>query len=454
MPTIHDPRRPPSLPAAPLPLSGPLLLQVDVPPEGNDVALVDLLQQISNLEEVSFTGAVLRRLCRIAGRDPEPFDGARLYGGALVRDLLPAVEAAIGCVPLDTPFQLTNAGHVIAYQNPDPEQISIEDVALGLSREPRFGGQTREDQRLYSVGQHSVYASWLAPSPLTLQALCHECSEGLGMKDVPAPLKSLLHSYKPIERAVMYAAARRLGFAWPMADGVKDIDLVLRATERRDLMRHGERIWSRNLPDPLPFTIVPWDEFTTRRAFLSRWAAITRGACEGESELERLRPQFGAECDRLFPTVLPDHPGWPALACPPATGLPALFQRAGCYLHFTALTAEHPRLFHTLDVMAVLAPSAVLPPAGHERIRVLLGHLYNFPPTRPGAFVIDNLMEAAGRDLMHQLPHFEELRDILAREMRDDLTEREGDGLTDETRQAIADFIVRHGPLVTVRRVN
>lgn len=440
-PMIHDPRRHAPVPPFPVgPLPG---LHITVPTD-SAVGLVDFLQHAQLTPQMSLSGEVLRQLCEIAGRDPGQFDGGRLYSATHALDLLSAAEAALGCLPEDTPFQLTNSGKVIAYQSPDPEQIDIADVALGLSREPRFGGQTRSDKRLYSAGQHSVYASWLAPSPLTLQALCHECSEGLGMKDVPAPLKSLLHSYKPIERAVMQAAATRLGFAWPMADALKDIDLVLRSTERRDLMRHGERIWSRNLPDPLPFTIEPWDEFTTRRAFLSRWAMITAGLCECECELEHLRPQLGAECNRVFPTVLPDHPGWPALACPPVGGLPAMFRQAGCYLHFTPLTAEHPRLFHTLDVMAVLSRGAVPPPAGHARIRVLLGHLYNFPPAKPGALVIDNLMGSAGRDLLRQLPHFEEIHG--------ELVERVDGHLGDGAEQAVAGFIARHGPLVTVRR--
>lgn len=51
------------------------------------------------------------------------------------------------------------SGSVIDLSTLDLSQLTINDVALGLSREPRYYGQTRLGS--YVVGQHSCFAYWL-----------------------------------------------------------------------------------------------------------------------------------------------------------------------------------------------------------------------------------------------------------------------------------------------------
>jgi hypothetical protein len=68
---------------------------------------------------------------------------------------------------------------------------SIEDIALGLSRQPRFGGQTRKP---WSVLQHSMVCVFLArdtKQSARMQLLCllHDAHESI-MGDVPTDLKT------------------------------------------------------------------------------------------------------------------------------------------------------------------------------------------------------------------------------------------------------------------------
>lgn len=89
-------------------------------------------------------------------------------------------------------YILTNSGRRVGLEEGTP---SIEDIALGLSRQPRFGGQTR---RTWTVAHHSLFVADLAfelPSkyhwqsaPLELYALLHDAHEAV-TGDVPTPFK-------------------------------------------------------------------------------------------------------------------------------------------------------------------------------------------------------------------------------------------------------------------------
>lgn len=54
----------------------------------------------------------------------------------------------------------THSGHKLHLLNPEAKQISIVDIAMGLSRICRFGGQC---ERFYSVAEHCVRASQIVP---------------------------------------------------------------------------------------------------------------------------------------------------------------------------------------------------------------------------------------------------------------------------------------------------
>lgn len=69
-----------------------------------------------------------------------------------------------------------------------PEDISIVNIAHGLSNEARFSGQGPGG--LYTVAQHSVMVSYNCDPGDELAGLLHDSEEGLGLRDIATPIKS------------------------------------------------------------------------------------------------------------------------------------------------------------------------------------------------------------------------------------------------------------------------
>ena len=65
----------------------------------------------------------------------------------------------------------TASGGTISLIEPLLETITIGDIACGLSKVCRFGGQIKD---FYSVAQHSVLVCMLAPDDLKFEALMHD----------------------------------------------------------------------------------------------------------------------------------------------------------------------------------------------------------------------------------------------------------------------------------------
>lgn len=166
---------------------------------------------------------------------------------------------------------LTRSGRHLDFQNPDPEEIGIGDIALGISREGRFANQCRE---FYSVAQHSVLASLNVPLEYALEALLHDATEAF-IKDLPSPLKGMLPEYSRIERILDRAIRRKFGLPEETSGPVHRADLILLATEKRDLMPPDPRPWAcLEGIAPLPEPIVPWSEGVALERFLERFAKL------------------------------------------------------------------------------------------------------------------------------------------------------------------------------------
>jgi hypothetical protein len=89
-------------------------------------------------------------------------------------------------------YVLTNSGAKAGYHD-DTETPTLDDIALGLSRMPRFAGQGRI---FYSVLDHSLFAAALVQeeAPVAwaaqLAVLLHDGHEAL-TQDCPTPFKTL-----------------------------------------------------------------------------------------------------------------------------------------------------------------------------------------------------------------------------------------------------------------------
>ena len=171
------------------------------------------------------------------------------------------------------PEILIKSGHYFDLADPKPEQINIEDIAHALAHICRFTGHARE---FYSVAQHCVLASYIVPQHLALAALLHDAAEAY-IGDVAAPLKAMLPDYRAIERRVEVAVAQKFGLPLKMHPLVKHADLVMLATEKRDLMPATAEPWPVELTHQADERwIIPLEPKVARAEFLWRFAALTK----------------------------------------------------------------------------------------------------------------------------------------------------------------------------------
>ena len=179
------------------------------------------------------------------------------------------------------PTIMTYTGRTIDFLNPEPAEISIEDIAHGLALECRFARQCRTH---YSVAQHSVLVAgmmekselWgdgLLTSKETIKmALLHDAAEAY-LGDVPRPLKKLLPDYREIEERIHAAISERFNLALPyVPKSVKDFDAAILGAEGKALMPAGWDDFS-GFPDG-GVEIVPIPAMAAKELFLLKFELL------------------------------------------------------------------------------------------------------------------------------------------------------------------------------------
>ena len=128
----------------------------------------------------------------------------------------------------------------------DPEDllltdIKLEDIVIGLSNLCRFGGHC---SKFYSVLNHSIncYLESVSrnyPIEAVKLSFCHDFSEGLGLVDIPFPLKKLLPRYDEIESSVQSVVYERFKVDNSLENNklMKCIDADMAVYEARYLMK-------------------------------------------------------------------------------------------------------------------------------------------------------------------------------------------------------------------------
>lgn len=164
--------------------------------------------------------------------------------------------------------------------DPRPGEMHLADVAAGLARDCRFGGHCL---KFLSVAEHSVMmARYAAFSGCSIRvcraALFHEVSEGLGLRDMVAPVKKYLPEYKAIEARIMAVAADRFDFDYPLPKEIKTLDARMLLTEQAANMAPAPAPW--HTPDnigavaPLPVMLEFWSPDQAMSNFLAAAAHL------------------------------------------------------------------------------------------------------------------------------------------------------------------------------------
>jgi len=163
-----------------------------------------------------------------------------------------------------------------------PDDFDIEDIASALSKQCRFSGHCRE---FYSVAQHSVLVSENVPPQHALWGLLHDASEAY-LSDIPTPIKNYLNEYQKAELEVMRNICKAFGLDTQMPQSVKDVDMAMLATEKRDLMAPEPAPWF-DMVTPYTWSIEPWPPAKSKLKFLERFFALTGQAASRALEMER-----------------------------------------------------------------------------------------------------------------------------------------------------------------------
>lgn len=178
------------------------------------------------------------------------------------------------------PDILTFSGRYFDLFNPAGNEVRLEDIAQGLANTCRFAGQCCA---FYSVAQHSVMASYLVPPEDKFAALMHDAAEAY-LGDVTRPLKQMLPDYLAIEARVEAYVFEQLGLSLPLPPSVKRADLVMLATEQRDLMPDHDDEWALIAEvEPLWERILPLPPSTARGMFIERAMSLAEAGLAPEA---------------------------------------------------------------------------------------------------------------------------------------------------------------------------
>ena len=188
-------------------------------------------------------------------------------------------------MPVATPIKkavgpsiLLGSGRFFDYDNPGASRMTIEDCAYGLAFTGRFSGQcvSRKTGRrvYYSVAQHCEIMSRAVPDGHQYAALMHESGEPV-CGDLTTPLKSKLPEYRRVEKRCEKAIMSIFKVVVQDPALIKEFDVRMWATERRDLLNWDGNKWaSDDSVEPFEFENVPLGPYEAADSFLKRFHEI------------------------------------------------------------------------------------------------------------------------------------------------------------------------------------
>lgn len=160
--------------------------------------------------------------------------------------------------------------------DPEPSNVSIHDIAHALSNVCRYSGQC---MFFYSVAEHSLLMSKLAPSDLKLFALLHDAAEAY-MGDMIRPHKKIFTDFVTVEKHLIRAIFQAFGIE-AFLDNVeakaeiKRLDNILLASEKRVLFPNTSLDWGLTEPEDSNITIRGLSPNLIHVRFLATFASLT-----------------------------------------------------------------------------------------------------------------------------------------------------------------------------------
>ncbi len=186
---------------------------------------------------------------------------------------------------------ITYTGKIFDLLNPKPEMVCIEDIAHSLANQCRYTGHTKF---FYTVAQHCVLMADNSDLPGDpLQKLLHDAAETY-ISDLASPLKKLLQVEVPhlvpasvkkyifpvreFEDKIQKVIGEALGVVLNSSAEVKRADIIMTATEIRDLMpvMPPDFNWSVDLSTTVKEYIQWWCPLRAEINFLKTYERLTK----------------------------------------------------------------------------------------------------------------------------------------------------------------------------------
>lgn len=182
----------------------------------------------------------------------------------------------------------TFTGKYVDPYDMSPDDLNIEDIAQGLSCMTRFAGQCRQ---FYSVAQHSVHCAQAVfkqtqNRKLARIALLHDAPEAF-LCDLVRCVKLKLPDYQDAEYGIWLSVVLKFNLEPLVAlvhDGtvevdlppeVRDADLRMLVTERRDLISDKSAVWDlEKTHDPYDFQVFPMEPKEARQFFIDHYKEL------------------------------------------------------------------------------------------------------------------------------------------------------------------------------------
>lgn len=133
----------------------------------------------------------------------------------------------------------TRSGGRFYPADPRPEDIKILDIASGLAKECRYGGQLEPH---YSVAEHSILVASVLPPELKLQGLLHDAEEAW-WRDMVRPARVLLPDYRAYAAKTWRAVADCFGIPRELHDLVHQADNDVLLAEKAQLFTEDTSEW-------------------------------------------------------------------------------------------------------------------------------------------------------------------------------------------------------------------